>query len=59
MGYPLSWYWAYLIIKKSMDSDDDDDEDNEQIGGGGGSSNIANPGRAPPHQRFNDPPQYP
>lgn len=55
VGYPLSWYWAYLIIKKSMDSDDDD-EDNEEIGAQG-SSNIGAGRGAPPHQRFNDMPE--
>ena len=25
IGYPLSWYWAYLIVKKSIDTPDEDD----------------------------------
>lgn len=26
VGYPLSWYWAYLIVKKSLAASDDEEE---------------------------------
>ena len=35
IGYPWSWFWAYLIIRKSMygpkDDDDDDDDDEDSF----------------------------
>lgn len=31
VGYPISWYWAYLIIKKSISSNDDDDDDDDSF----------------------------